>query len=105
MAYIEETVENLGFVCLENTNPNKGHTFMADNVLATDMLLHPEAFGITDSTGVGQKLKEKGLCYIRKLPDRKYFEDNPLTTDKSLVYNFWQTSFLTEDPDEAAEIA
>ena len=101
MAYIEETVTNLGFVCLENTDVHKGHTFMADNVKATDMLLNP-TFG---STGVGQKLKEKGLCYVRKLPDRQHFLDNPDTTDPSLVYNFWQTSFLTEDPDEAAEIA
>jgi len=101
MAYIQETVANLGFVCLENTNVEKGHTFMADNVKATDMLLNP-SFG---STGVGQKLKEKGLCYVRKLPDRQHFLDNPGSTDPSLVYNFWQTSFLTEDPDEAAEIA
>ena len=98
MAYIEETVANLGFVCLANSDPaNKGHTFIAHNAAVTDLLMDP-TFG--KGTGVGQKLKEKGLCYIRRLPDRKFFEDNA-AADASLVYNYWQRSFLTNDPAEA----
>jgi hypothetical protein len=50
----------------------------------------------------GEKIKEKGLCYIRKLPDRKYFQDNDL--DDSIVYNFWQQSTLTEDMEEAEAV-
>ena len=50
MAYIHETVENLGFVCLENTNPAKGHTFMSDNVKATDLIMN---------TRLDHKLKNK----------------------------------------------
>ena len=40
---------------------------------------------------------------MRKLPDLKFFEDNNL--DKSIVYNFWQTSMQTEDMDEAVKVA
>jgi len=96
MAYVEETVKNLGFVCLNNTDVNKGHSFIANNNIATDLIA---------GTEFGEKLKKKGLCYIRKLPDRKYFDENPDKTDPSMVYNFWQRSFLTEDPDEAEHIA
>jgi hypothetical protein len=96
MVYVEETVKNLGFVCLNNTDINKGHSFIANNNIATDIIYNSE---------FGQKLKNKGLCYIRKLPDRKFFDDNPDKTDPSMVYNYWQRSFLTEDPDEAQHIA
>lgn len=96
MAYVQDTVENLGFMCLENTNVEKGHTYISDNIKATNLLR---------GTSLGDKLQSKGLCYVRKLPDRKYFDDNPSKTDPSLVYNFWQRSFLTEDSAEAEEIA
>lgn len=76
----------------------KGATFLAENNGATrDLMDHP--------SGLGEKLKQKGLCYVRKLPDRKYIQDNPSITDPSYVYNYWQSSMLTEDPDEAVEIA
>jgi len=72
----------------------KGATFVAENGGATRDIMNTE---------LGHKLRTKGLCYIRKLPDRKFFTDNDL--DQSIVYNFWQTSMMTEDPDEAVEMA
>merc|ERR1711871_1026440 len=70
MAYVKESTEWLAFLCEKAPNdPLKGATFISDNVKVTDDLL---------STPFGQKLKEKGLCYIRKLPDLKYFKDNNL---------------------------
>merc|ERR1719305_648265 len=71
----------------------KGATFISENVGATDMLMDSK---------FGQKLVDKGCCYIRKLPDRKFFMDNSL--DTSIVYNYWQTSTGTEDKDEAEAI-
>ena len=35
--------------------------------------------------------------------DRKYFDDNDL--DRSIVYNYWQTSFMTDDVEVAEERA
>lgn len=94
MAYIDASVKWLAFGALHATkNPLKGCTFISENNGATERLL---------DTKFGQRLKEKGCCYIRKLPDQKYFIDNDL--DQSIVYNFWQTSTGAEDMDEAAEI-
>jgi hypothetical protein len=95
MAYVKESTKWLAFLCEHAPkDPEKGATFIADNVKTTDDLM---------STNFGQKLKEKGLCYIRKLPDLKYFKDNNL--DSSIVYNYWQTSMGTDDMDEAVEVA
>lgn len=95
MAYVKESTKTLSFLCEHAPrDPEKGATFIADNVAVTDEVL---------ATDFGQKLKEKGLCYIRKLPDLKYFKDNNL--DSSIVYNYWQTSMGTDDMDEAVEVA
>ena len=97
MAYVSESTKWLAFLCAHGCNdPHKGSTFIADNVGVTDTLMNKYS-------KLGNKLAEKGLCYIRKLPDLKYFRDNNL--DKSIVYNFWQTSMGTEDMDEAVEVA
>lgn len=94
MAYIKDSPKWLAFGALETTDdPMKGATYISENLGATEMLL---------DTKFGQKLLEKGCCYIRKLPDLKYFRDNGL--DGSIVYNYWQTSTGTEDMEEAAEI-
>lgn len=98
MAYMKESTEFVSFMCMQGTaDPMRGATYIAENIGATrDLMNHP--------SGLGQKLAEKGLCYVRKLPDLKFFQDDP-SRDQSLVYNFWQTSMLTEDPDEAVEVA
>jgi len=97
MAYVKESTKWLAFLCQHGCrDPKKGGTFLSDKIKATDTLFnkYPK---------LGNKLKEKGICYVRKLPDLKFFEDNNL--DKSIVYNFWQTSMQTEDMDEAVKVA
>ena len=97
MAYVKESTKWLAFLCEHGCrDPKKGGTFLSDKIKATDTLMnrYPK---------LGNKLKEKGICYVRKLPDLKFFEDNNL--DKSIVYNFWQTSMQTEDMDEAVKVA
>jgi len=82
-------------MCMEQTkDPFRGATFISHQKKATEELLNSK---------LGQKLKDKGVCYVRKLPDQKFFDDNDL--DRSIVYNYWQTSMLTEDPEEAEAIA
>jgi hypothetical protein len=41
------------------------------------------------------------LCYHRNLTDREAFKDR----EEIGVYNHWQMSMLTDDPDEAVEVA
>ena len=91
MAYVGKSTTLLGFLC-HKTAPGKGHTFVSDNLQATDALL---------ATEFGQKLQELGLCYHRDLTDREAF----LGTEQIGVYNHWQKSMLTDDPDEAERIA
>jgi len=94
MAYVDTSCKWVAFGALEAPkDAMKGATFISANVGATDMLLDSK---------FGERLVEKGCCYIRKLPDRKYFLDNNL--DASIVYNYWQTSTGTEDMDEAEAI-
>jgi hypothetical protein len=81
----------LGFLAHKVT-PGKGATFVSDNIKATDALL---------ATEFGQKLKELGICYHRNLTDREAFRDRPPIG----VYNHWQKSMLTDDPDEAVAVA
>ena len=68
MAYVEESTRYLTFVCKHGMwNKHDGATFVGVNTKATRDIMH---------TRLGEKLAEKGLQYIRKLPDRKYFLDN-----------------------------
>jgi len=92
MAYVGYTPYNIGFGCLHACRPGHGQTFVSDNIKATDHILQTE---------LGQKLVEKGLCYHRNLTDRNAFKDAPPIG----VYNHWQQSMGTEDPDEAALMA
>lgn len=87
MAYISHSTKMLGFLGYKAV-PDRGATWVSDNVRATDALLETE---------LGQKLRQHGLCYHRNLTDREYFKDRaPIG-----VYNHWQKSMLTDDPDEA----
>jgi len=88
MAYVGRSTSAIGFLCNAALPAGRGRTFVSDSVAATDALL---------ATDFGQRLVERGLCYHRNLTDRDAFvgrvEDG--------VYNHWQQSFGTDDPDEA----
>jgi len=95
MAYVNTSCKWVAFGAIEATaNPLKGATYISENIGATNMLLDSE---------FGRKLVDKGVCYIRKLPDQQYFLDNP-HMDTSLVYNYWQTSTGATDMDEAKKV-
>ena len=91
MAYIGYSTRMLGFLG-HKAVAGKGATYVSDNLQATDAILDTE---------FGQKLKELGICYHRNLTDRERFRDKPPIG----VYNHWQKSMLTDDPDEAVRIA
>ncbi len=91
MAYVSKSTKMLGFLC-KATVPGRGATFLSDNIAATDALL---------ATEFGQKLSQLGICYHRNLTDRDAFTGRVGYG----VYNHWQKSFRTEDPDEAIERA
>ena len=91
MAYIGHSPRMLGFLC-HRAIPGRGFTFVADNLQATDAILE---------TDLGRKLRELGICYHRNLTDREAFAGAPQIG----VYNHWQKSMMTNDPDEAEAIA
>lgn len=91
MAYVGNSTKLLGFLCKKSVC-GKGHTYVSDNIKATEAILETE---------LGQKLKELGLCYHRNLTDREAFEGS----EQIGVYNHWQKSMLTDDPDEADAVA
>lgn len=91
MAYIGRSTTMLGFLC-HKALPDRGHTFVSDSLRATDAILETE---------FGQKLKRLGICYLRNLTDREAFRG----TDQIGVYNHWQKSMMTDDPDEAIAMA
>jgi hypothetical protein len=91
MAYIGHSTKMLGFLCRKSV-AGKGYTYVSDNLRATEAILETE---------LGRKLRDLGICYHRNLTDREAFAD----TDEIGVYNHWQQSMLTEDPDEAEAIA
>jgi len=91
MAYVATSTKMLGFLCNKSLE-DRGYTFVSDNLQATDAIL---------ATEFGQKLKDLGLCYHRDLTDREAY----VGTEELGVYNHWQKSMLTEDPDEAVRAA
>ena len=91
MAYVSHSTRMLAFLSYRAL-PNRGNTFVSDNLQATDAILETE---------FGQKLKELGICYHRNLTDRDAFAG----TEQIGVYNHWQKSMMTEDPDEAEAVA
>ncbi len=87
MAYIDSSTKMVSFMC--NKIPAEGgYTFVSDNVAATQAIL---------ATPFGQKLKKLGICYHRDLTDRDSFQGRV----EYGVYNHWQLSMLTDDPDKA----
>lgn len=91
MAYLGSSTTQLGFLC-NHALAEGGQTFVSDNLRATEDLL---------ATEFGQKLKRLGLCYHRDLTDREAF----IGREEIGVYNHWQKSMLTEDPEQAAAVA
>lgn len=91
MAYVGISTKMLAFLC-GHAQPGAGYTYLSDNMQVTDALLNTE---------FGQKLKRLGLCYHRNLTDRRSFVES----EEIGVYNHWQMSMLTEDPDEAITMA
>ncbi len=91
MAYVARSTTLLGFLCHKSL-PGRGHTYVSDNLQATDALL---------ATDFGQKLKTLGLCYHRNLTDHETFRGS----EQIGVYNHWQKSMLTDDPEEAVDVA
>ena len=90
MAYVDKSVKNVFFTCSELSPGVDGSSYVSDNIRVTNAL---------SDTVLGRKLREKGVCYVRKLTDREHFQNLPQIG----VYNHWQKSFLTEDP-KVAEI-
>jgi hypothetical protein len=100
MAYVGHSVKNIAFCCKSALDDGRGSTFVSDGVRATDAILKTE---------FGQKLKNKGVCYVRKLTDRDGYKNAVKLQDnlnnEEGVYNHWQHSFGTEDPLEAQRMA
>ena len=91
MAYVAKSTSAVAFLC-KAALPDRGATFLSDSVAATELLL---------TTELGRKLKEKGVCYHRSMTDRDVFA-NRLEVG---VYNHWQRSMGTEDPEQAEAFA
>ncbi len=91
MAYVGTSTTMLGFMA-KTAVGMKGATFVSDNLQATDAIL---------ATDLGRKLKELGLCYHRDLTDREAFDGS----EQIGVYNHWQKSMLTDDPEAALKFA
>ena len=60
-----------------------GWTLLADNEAVTNALLQ---------TGIGQKMKQLGVRYIRNMTDRD--------VDNAVAHKHWQDTFLTESREE-----
>ena len=97
MTYKEHSISQLGFLCkhappLERVmGPDQvGWSFVSDSVQAHDFIM---------TTPLGQKLKEKGICFVRRMTDATTKYDD--ASSSSVIYNHWQTSWMTNDPAEA----
>jgi len=98
MAYVAKTVRNIAFCATEATE-GKGYMYVSDSIKATEELL---------KTPFGQKLADKGVCYVRCLTDRNAFLGQAKGwngLDEYGVYNHWQRSFMTETKDEVERLA
>jgi len=102
MAYINDTIKCLGFCATDVLEPKpddplRGASYVSCNLRATDDVL---------KTPFGQKLKEKGVTYIRCLTNKAKYEGNDMVDGVELgIYNHWQTSFMTDDKAEAQKRA
>jgi len=94
MAYVGASPSSIGF-CAKTALPNgRGATYVSDQVQATDELLQ---------TDFGRKMKDKGICYTRCLTDEVHYKDQEQSEFD--VYNHWQKSMGTQDPETAEKVA
>ena len=98
MTYVSKSVPMIAFACSKHVE-GKGYTYISDGFGTTDAIL---------KTPLGQKLKEKGVCFIRCLTDKNQFKDVEVGwngKDQKGVYNHWQTSFGVETKEEVEKLA
>lgn len=94
VTYKSHSVESLGFLCKHAVQRGTtGWSFVSDSVQAHDYIM---------TTPLGQKLKDKGLCFMRRMTDARSSTSNDAS---NMVYNHWQTSWMTDDPDKAEAAA
>jgi len=94
MAYVRRSPSSLGFMAASALPDGRGATYVSDQVAATEALLQTE---------LGRKLRAKGVCYTRCLTDEEHYRTQ--AQSEFDVYNHWQKSMGTTDPDEAGEVA
>jgi len=98
MTYVSKSIPMIAFACSEATK-GKGCSYVSDGLGTTDAIL---------KTPLGQKLKEKGICFVRNLTDREAFKGTQAGwngKDEHGVYNHWQTSFGVETQEEVEILA
>jgi len=88
MAYLGQSCSKIGFFCTEAVE-GKGWSFASDGSRTTEEILKSE---------FGQKLKDKGVCYVRCLTDRSQYTND---ASERHTYNHWQQSFGTDSMEEA----
>lgn len=92
MTYKSHSVEMLGFLCKHAVNRGDvGWSYLSDSEQAHDYIM---------TTELGRKMKEKGLCFIRRMTDASTPQDPAIP-----VYNSWQQSWMTNDPVKAEQAA
>mmetsp|Transcript_28857 Transcript_28857/g.65176 ORF Transcript_28857/g.65176 Transcript_28857/m.65176 type:complete len:411 (-) Transcript_28857:63-1295(-) len=95
MTYKSHSVETLGFLCKSAVDRGTvGWSFVSDSVQAHDYIM---------GTPLGRKLKEKGLCFVRRMTDAEAEPSDD--AEKGKIYNHWQQSWMTDDPAEAQHAA
>ena len=94
MTYKQHSVTELGFLCRHAVNRGaEGWSYVTDSVQAHDALA---------GTELGHKLKDRGLCFVRRMTDR---EGDYQNGSGPVVYNHWQQSWMTDDHVEAEKKA
>ena len=94
VTYKSHSVASLGFLCKHAVQRGTtGWSFVSDSVQAHDYIL---------TTPLGQKLKDRGLCFMRRMTDARSTSNHDAT---NVVYNHWQTSWMTDDPVQAEDAA
>eukprot|EP00977_Amphora_coffeiformis_P003815 scaffold765_cov160-Amphora_coffeaeformis.AAC.16 len=94
MTYKQHSVTKLGFLCRHAVNRGtEGWSYVSDSLQAHDTLM---------ATELGHKLKERGLCFVRRMTDR---EGDYQAGGGPVVYNHWQQSWMTDDHVEAEKKA
>ena len=95
MSYKSHSIETLGFLCKHAVNRDDvGWSYLSDSVQAHDYIMQ---------TPLGQKLKDKGLCFVRRMTDAT--KEPTDEANKTKIYNHWQQSWMTDDPEKAQKAA